>query len=308
MRLVLIVYAISWLIFLALYFFYRRKENSFSWKNADGMEKFGIVLIVLFAPIVVIIFPFMLYSQTREEKKSLKAAEEREKREKEEKEYCSQALAALHQAKSNREQNGSADFKSFLSSAKSSYSTNFYTHMQDVNNYPLIIKILHKLSLPEGVNLHVEPCRQQGIGDTSKLFVETSDGAHDYSIWNYLSVEESVEGAWNAYLLYNLWHVLPLWWHALYDRRYYLFFPEFTDFIECLQKGHTKSLREVLKLHITSPDVVFVNGKFYVSCCYFTNFGGLIQETVEIAIERGKASFHTIEQKILFEYNCGIRY
>jgi len=307
MKITFIIYGVSWLILLAIYL-YRRKENTFKWNEADGVEKFALIFVVLLAPIVVLFIPFMLFSQVRDKKKSQKVTEARERQEREEQEYRTNALAAMHQAKANRTQKDISDFKQFLSSARSSYSTNFYTHMQDENNYPLIMTILHKLSLPEGASLLVEKCKQQGIGDRSKLFIETPKGAYDYSIWDYISVEKSAEGAWNAYLLDNLWHVLPMFWHALYDRRYYLFFPEFTDFIECLQKDDTQTLRKVLKQHVTSPDVIYANGKFYVSCCYFTNFGGLIQETVEITIYNGKASFHSIEQKTLFEYNCGIMF
>lgn len=65
---------------------------------------------------------------------------------------------------------------------------------------------------------------------------------------------------------------------------------------------------KAMKQHITLPDVVKANGRFYVTCCFFTNFGGMIQETVEIAIDNGKASFHVIEQKTLVEYDCGIRF
>lgn len=99
-----------------------------------------------------------------------------------------------------------------------------------------------------------------------------------------------------------------MFWHALYNRRYYLFFKEFTDYIECLQKEDTIMVRKALKQHVTLPDVVKANGRFYVTCCFFTNFGGLIQETIEITIESGKATFHEIERKTLFEYQCGIMF
>lgn len=307
MKVLFIIYIIALLILLATYL-YSRKESAFKWSEADGTEKFAFFFVILFAPIVVVFFPFMLYSKARDKKKSRKAAEERERKEKEEKEYRSKAMVTLQQAKASAKQNEGSDFQSFLASAKSSYSTNFYTHMQDKKNYSMIMKILHKLSLPKGAALLVEESKQQGIGDESKLFVETPEGAYDYSIWDYISVENSAEGAWNAYLLYNLKYVLPMFWHALYDRRYYLFFPEFVDFVECLQKEATETLRAAMKPLFTTPDVVEANGKFYVSCCYFTNFGGLIQETVEITIDNCKASFHLIEQETLLSYDCGIRF
>jgi|GEM_PF-2326253 len=304
---VALIYSISWLILLAIYL-YRRKESTFNWKESDSLEKFAIFLVILFAPIIILCLPYFLFTNIRDKRKSQKDAEERKKEQQIELEYRSKALASIRQAKTLGSQNGSFDFAAYLASVRSSSTTNLYTHMQDERNYPKILDLLPKLTLPNGMSLHVEKCKQQGSGDSSKLFVETPDGSYDKNIWNYINVECSEEGAWNAYILYNLWHVLPMFWHALYDRRYYLFFKEFTDYIECLQKEDTIMVRKALKQHITLPDVVKANGRFYVTCCFFTNFGGMIQETVEIAIDNGKASFHVIEQKTLVEYDCGIRF
>ena len=304
---VALIYSISWLILLAIYL-YRRKESTFNWKESDSLEKFAIFLVILFAPIIILCLPYFLFTNIRDKRKSQKDAEERKKEQQIELEYRSKALASIRQAKTLGSQNGSFDFAAYLASVRSSSTTNLYTHMQDERNYPKILDLLPKLTLPNGMSLHVEKCKQQGSGDSSKLFVETPDGSYDKNIWDYINVECSEEGAWNAYILYNLWYVLPMFWHALYDRRYYLFFKEFTDYIECLQKEDTIMVRKALKQHITLPDVVKANGRFYVTCCFFTNFGGMIQETVEIAIDNGKASFHVIEQKTLVEYDCGIRF
>lgn len=307
MKVALIIYSISWLILLAIYL-YRRKESTFNWKESDSVEKFAIFLVILFAPIIILCLPYFLFTNIRDKRKSQKDAEERKKEQQIELEYRSKALASIRQAKTLGNQNGSFDFAAYLASVRSSSTTNFYTHMQDERNYPKILDLLPKLTLPNGMSLHVEKCKQQGSGDSSKLFVETPDGSYDKNIWDYINVECSEEGAWNAYILYNLWHVLPMFWHALYNRRYYLFFKEFTDYIECLQKEDTIMVRKALKQHITLPDVVKANGRFYVTCCFFTNFGGLIQETIEITIESGKATFHEIERKTLFEYQCGIMF
>lgn len=304
---VALIYSISWLILLAIYL-YRRKESTFNWKESDSLEKFAIFLVILFAPIIILCLPYFLFTNIRDKRKSQKDAEERKKEQQIELEYRSKALASIRQAKTLGSQNGSFDFAAYLASVRSSSTTNLYTHMQDERNYPKILDLLPKLTLPNGMSLHVEKCKQQGSGDRSKLFVETPDGSYDKNIWNFINVECSEEGAWNAYILYNLWYVLPMFWHALYDRRYYLFFKEFTDYIECLQKEDTIMVRKAMKQHITLPDVVKANGRFYVTCCFFTNFGGMIQETVEIAIDNGKASFHVIEQKTLVEYDCGIRF
>ena len=306
MKILIIIFVISWLILLACYLL-KRKDND-SLQNLNGQEKALLLFIFLLAPLFVLFVPYYIYSNIRDKRKSQRDTEERNRKEQEESEFRSKALAAIQQAKLTNASNGSSDFQKYLSSLRSSSTTDFYTHMQDEKNYPMILKLLPKLSLPEGASLHVEKCKQQGSGDKSTLFVETPEGTIDYNIWNYISVEHSIEGAWNAYILYNLWHVLPMFWHALYSRRYYLFFPEFTEYVECYNKHETNTVRTALKHNFTSPDVVYANEAFFVSCCYFTNFGGLIQETIEIKIINGKASFQEIERKTLYEYDCGIRY
>lgn len=242
----------------------------------------------------------MLYMKTQ------KKAEERKREQQIEMEYRSKALAALQQAQKNKVQNGVGDFHAYLASLRSASATHFYGHMQHEEYFPMILNLLPKLSLPEGVTFHVEKCKQQGTGDRCRLFVETSEGAYDHRIWDYINVESSEEGAWNAYVLYNLWHALPMFGHALYDRRFYLFYEVFIDGIVCIPKEDTNMLRKALKQHFTSPDVVKTNGHFYVTCCFFSYFGGLIQETIEITIDSGKATFHEIERKTLFEYQCGL--
>ena len=286
----------------------RRKDSDFSMKETGGLEKGLLIFIFLLAPLFLLFVPYFIYSNIRDKRKSQKASEERNRKEQEESEYRSKALADIQQAILTNASNGSSEFQTYLASVRSASTTDFYAQMQYESNYPMILKLLPYLSLPEGTSLHVEQCNQQGHGDISKLYVETPEGSIDYNIWDYISVEHSVEGAWNAYILYNLWHVLPMFWHALYERRFFLFFQEFTGFVDCLNKKDTDSVRTALKQNYISPDVVYTNGAFYVSCCYFTNFGGLIQETIEIKLTNGKASFQEIERKTLFEYDCGIRY
>ena len=298
MKTLIIIFVISWLLLLIAYFSKGKDDDIL--RNTNEQNKAGIIIIILLAPLFVLFVPYIIYSNMRDKKKSQKA--------KEESEYRSKALAAIEQAKLTNASNGSSDFQKYLASVRSASTTDFYAQMQDESNYPMILKLLPYLSLPEGASLHVEQCNQQGLGDISKLYVETPEGSIDYNIWDYISVEHSVEGAWNAYILYNLWHVLPMFWHALYERRFFLFFQKFTGFVDCLNKKDTESVRTALKQNYISPDVVYTNGAFYVSCCYFTNFGGLIQETVEIKIDNGKASFQEIERKTLYEYDCGIRY
>lgn len=305
MKIVLIIYIVSWLILLAFYL-YKREPGDNALKDLDGSEKAALVLGILLAPLAILIVPFYLVSVIKEKRETA----EWKRKEQEENEYRQKALAAMRQAKSLRDKDKSSffDFHAFITSLRSMLSKDLYVQVQKEENYPSIMKYLPDLSLPQRASLHVEKCRMEGSGDESKLFVEAPEGAYDLSIWDYITVKDNEEGAWSAYLLYNLWHVLPLFWHANYNRRFYLFDPEYIDFIQPMNKEDGESLRAAMKPRYTYPDVIKADGKYYVSCCYFSNFGGLIQETIEITINNGNASFHEIEKNTLLKYDCGVRF
>ena len=68
-------------------------------------------------------------------------------------------------------------------------------------------------------------------------------------------------------------------------------------------------IQKKVKSLISKPEVVEVEGKYHVSCCYWTNFGGLIKETVEVFISpEGKVELKDIESQTLYEYTSGIMF
>lgn len=90
--------------------------------------------------------------------------------------------------------------------------------------------ILNKLSLPRGFSLKVKVCQKRGLGDESKIFLKTDGNIYDESeIWNYINVENSIYGVWQAYLLYKVKHILPFWWHGVYDSRTYIYHSSIKD-------------------------------------------------------------------------------
>ena len=56
-----IIYIVSGSILLAVYL-YRRKESTFNWKKLDSIEKFAFMLVILFAPIIILFLPYFLFT------------------------------------------------------------------------------------------------------------------------------------------------------------------------------------------------------------------------------------------------------
>ena len=107
--------------------------------------------------------------------------------------------------------------------------------------------------------------------------------------------------------MHTLWHVLPLCWHSNYFRHYYVFSKEDFNKIK-LYPGSQVDMGELSKFDVT-PEVRKKDNKYYVSSCYWSNFGGLIRGNYEITIKDNKVTdIITFGGETLYKFNCGIRF
>lgn len=299
MNIVLIIYAVSWFILLVVYI------SSLISKKIKSSEKepwYLYALIIALAPLVVLLIPYLMISSFITNKKRKKTAKERERREAEERAYKQRAMQELKAAMSKQQEN-----HSFV------HAMTAQTLVERIKekDYDSLMHYLDHLSLPIGVSLHVEECSHEGSGDVSKLFVQTSEGSKDFNIWDYIKADKTIDGAWDAYFLSKVWHILPLWWHANYSHRTYLYSKEDIDNIHHFPGREEESslISRNIKSLISDPEVLESDGKFYVRCCYWSNFGGLIKESVEVLISpEGKVSINDIERNTLYKYECGIMF
>lgn len=136
-------------------------------------------------------------------------------------------------------------------------------------------------------------------------------------------VDDSPLGALQVYLISKLWHYLPMHWHGYYDRRFCVFSKD--DLLNIKIRARRTSRErppkptnefadvnglpeEALACDVT-PKVTRYEDKYYVSCCYWSEFGGLIRELVEIKIENNKVTeFLDANREVLYRYHCGIMY
>lgn len=184
-------------------------------------------------------------------------------------------------------------------------------YMVKRQQYGSIMPILSTLRLPEGYKLHMKECSIEGIGDKSELFVKVVLSRKKYEPFEILSIEDSYLGAFQTYLLKTLWHSLPLFWHANYARRTYIFSNLDFQYIET--DKHNKMLISEISGIMSDDYIKPIVGKFhdsyYVSCCYWTNFGGLIRDYCKIRIENNQlAEFSQATTDVLYKYDCGICY
>lgn len=168
-----------------------------------------------------------------------------------------------------------------------------------------INNLLDRTSLPALMKLEVEECQRRGTGDVSRLFVSTQDNDCDYEVFKHLRFEDSPMGAWQAYLLSQLWHYLPLWWHANYSKRRYVYSKEDLADITSYRKGEF-DVEAISGIDVT-PEIYEKGRRYYVTCCFWTEFGGLVREYVEMKFKDNLLEeLFEFKRKTIYEYECGL--
>ena len=185
-----------------------------------------------------------------------------------------------------------------------------------------ILYVLDKIQLLEDYGLQLE-YEERGIGGRTYIYVKEPNGNLSKNFLDFVIVDDSPLGALQVYFLSKLWHYLPMYWHGYYDRRFSVFSKD--DLLKIkVRSRKTRGERplkpsdiyeegndlpeEALACDVT-PKVTRYEDKYYVSCCYWSEFGGLIRELVEIKIENNKViEFLDANREVLYRYHCGIMY
>jgi hypothetical protein len=174
-------------------------------------------------------------------------------------------------------------------------------------NYNNILNNLICVSLLKGIKLDVQLCERKGSGDKSKLIVFDTKGQYSLDIFKYLRIVPSPAGAWQAYLLYNLWHSLLLFWHANYSRRQYVY--NRLDLLN-IKTLSDVNIGDMIDVRVDlAPRIYQLGNDVYVSSCYWTDWGGLIREYVEVRFDDNKVvQIYEFASERLYEYDCHIMF
>lgn len=300
MKLVLTIYGITWLVFLLIFAVLRFKNRTFSFDPPSKKEKrllvYALIAIIAFAPLVVLIIPLgLLIDRLVEYKKIKKINAEKEKEKK-------KRLLALHNYHSAIGQN-----KIKYTHDYANIASTLFTLAED-EKYDKLLSCLKGLTLQPGWVLDVDICKQSGLGDNSSLMV-IKDNVKDFEIWKYINVKDDPMAVWQAYLLRTLWHALPYHWHGGYNRRTYIFTSKDIENIKFERPEESSNLIATIsnQLEKITPEIIKYNDIYYITCCYWSDWGGLIRELIEIKVENNKiVNIFNVEDITLLKYNCGI--
>lgn len=322
MELFIIIYVIVWiLLLLFLLYMYFTEEITFC------RDKWKILLLcIAFTPIIMLgLFLYVCVTSIMDKK------ENEDAKNKEENEKINKKLAVENLKKCHASLVDTAVIEQIgrrLVNIKSTTNRTF-VDLQMITvcgriptDGDKILYVLDKIQLPEGHSLQLE-YKYGGIGGRTYIYVKEPNGNLSTKFLDYMTVDDSPLGALQVYLLSKLWHYLPMYWHACYDERFCVLSKDDLSKIK-VRSTKTRGERplkpsdiyeeendlpeEALACDVT-PIVTRYDDKYYVSCCYWSRFAGLVRELVKIKIENNKVTeFLDANREVLYRYHCGIMY
>ena len=179
--------------------------------------------------------------------------------------------------------------------------------------YESIFQLLERIQVKKDAVLGIKECEKNGMGDTSRITITFPDGSvldhTNDDFWKNITVESSVMGIWQVYLLRNLWTYLPLFWHANYDHHDYIYTKEQMTIINSKPELGDKPIHIDFSRYDISPRIEIKEDRYIVSACYWSDFEGLVREEQAISVNVvGQIVFFERAKTILYPYECGVLY
>lgn len=183
-------------------------------------------------------------------------------------------------------------------------------------DYDKIFSLLDKIALRGGGTLKVKCWGVDALsylGATYSVCVYDVDGKRlsnnfEEDFWSYLQVKKSKMGAWQAYLLDNMWRYLPLYDHANYFRRSYVYSKSSKIELEGVFDDEESSFNQAISVNDVTPSIERKGDEFFISACYWTVFGGLCRQNCVVKFDSEKVSIKYFDSDVLFEYYQYILY
>lgn len=198
-----------------------------------------------------------------------------------------------------------------------------------------LLKPLAELKLEEGLELDVRLPSTSGFGGESvpclKCFGDrkrpmTMDPEDDFrpvvlekdagfGLDPAFTVPFTETGIWEAYLLTQAWHMLPLWWHANYSNHTYIFRLKDFEEIHTGAMGYPVERRDRVILSIYSKDekmlpkvTLMEDDTAEIVYHYWNDWSGLEKCTVTAHRDGNSVWFSEERTENLVKYSCGICY
>lgn len=205
---------------------------------------------------------------------------------------------------------------------------NTFTSQTFVGETPcdFVFDVLDKLKIDRGYSL-VAVEFGGGIGgeyglrmiplNTSFHQLDDNQQEDSYKIWNHITPEHSEMGAWQLPLLSFAVSWMPLYWHARYNFRVYMF--SIKDYLSLNNIEFGPKSFDFVRFWDDKrivPVVAMSGNDVVMRYCYWNSWEGLVLSTVKGYFDtNGHLFFESIgecsdieKKEILYRYNCGVCY
>ena len=181
--------------------------------------------------------------------------------------------------------------------------------------YEKVFCLLDKVKVKEGYKIKIEPYNAEEAvmtkGAVNYICIYNKEGKllttnFKEDFWSYLQVEKSKMGAWQAYLINQMWQYLPLYWQTNFLRREYVYTQSSKVEFEGNLDDDKESFNSAMSANNVTPNIVRDGDNFIISACYWTIHSGLIREKYIVCFEGDSVNVKYFDVEVLFEYNVYI--
>lgn len=182
-----------------------------------------------------------------------------------------------------------------------------------------VLEVLDSISIPEGKALgcSLVDFSRHCLGDNSFLYVSDCTAPTDETkfsfideTWKNIKVQPCAMGMWQAYLLMTTIHIMPFYWHGGYNERIFIFSPaDLKKIPEYKDLDFSRIDESKLQPEVTFTQWLDDECMGMVSCTYWTEWGGLVRETVIIDMYEDKiTAYGPAFNEALLRYDSGCCY
>ena len=181
--------------------------------------------------------------------------------------------------------------------------------------YEKVFCLLDKVKVKEGYKIKIEPYNAEEAvmtkGAVNYICIYDKEGKllttnFKEDFWSYLQVEKSKMGAWQAYLINQMWQYLPLYWQTNFLRREYVYTQSSKVEFEGNLDDDKESFNSAMSANNVTPNIVRDGDNFIISACYWTIHSGLIREKYIVCFEGDSVNVKYFDVEVLFKYNVYI--
>ena len=189
----------------------------------------------------------------------------------------------------------------------------------EAKDYGSLLQVLDKIIIPEGSTLQVKLYKLKedefvmGANSTIELVFPDGTsilGGDKSNIRTYITAENSEMGAWQLFLLYNLHSYLPMFWHALYGERAYMYTRQQLEKLKILPNKFAITKKPFcIDDYDVTPVIEREDNRYRVVACFWSDFGGLYRQTVTIEFKKnGSMKLKESRRKRWYYYELMINY